>query len=51
MLRLPIECYVERSYPQCVDVVAVRTVTSAEDDRLETDMRSATGGMDTTNRH
>jgi hypothetical protein len=51
MLRLPTEYYVGRSYLQGVDVVAVRTVTFVEDDRLEIDLRSAIGGMNASDRH
>jgi hypothetical protein len=38
------ECCVKRAHPQRVDV-AIRKIASVEDDRLETDVRSASSGM------
>jgi hypothetical protein len=38
------------SYDQCVDV-AVPKLTSVEDNRLETDVRPASSGMDAIGRH
>jgi uncharacterized Fe-S radical SAM superfamily protein PflX len=37
--------------PQNIDVVAVRKISSVEDDSLETDARSASGDMDAVHRH
>jgi hypothetical protein len=51
MLRLSTKCYVKGAHPQCVDAVAIRTIASAEGDRLETDVQSASIGMDATGRH
>jgi hypothetical protein len=50
MLRLSTKC-VKRTHPQHVDGVAIRKIASVEDDRLETDVRSASSGMDAIYRH
>jgi hypothetical protein len=50
MLRLSTKCYVKGIHPQCVGVVVIRDIASA-DDRLATDVRSASRGMDTIGRH
>jgi hypothetical protein len=44
MLRLSTECYVIRAHLHCA--VAFGRITCIEDDRLETDMRSRSSGMD-----
>jgi hypothetical protein len=49
-LRLSTEYCVKRSHPQRVYVVAIRKIASAEDDRLETDVRCASSGMDAIDR-
>jgi hypothetical protein len=43
MLRLFTECYIKRAHSQCVDVVAISKLASAEDHRLEADMRVVVG--------
>jgi hypothetical protein len=50
-LRLSTECCVITAHPQRVDVVAIRKIASVDDDRLETDVRSASSGMDAIDRH
>jgi hypothetical protein len=50
MHRLSTESYVKRAHPLCVDVVVCKTA-SAKDDRLESNVRSASSGMDAINRH
>jgi hypothetical protein len=49
-LRLCTEYCVRGADPQRVDVVAIRISASVEDDPLETDLRSASSGMDATDR-
>jgi TATA-binding protein-associated factor Taf7 len=51
MLPLSTEYCVIRAHQQRVDVVAIRKIESVEDDRLETDVRSASGGLDAIDRH
>jgi hypothetical protein len=51
MLRLCTECCIRRAHPQCVDVTAISKTASAEDDGLETDVGSANGSVDATDRH
>jgi hypothetical protein len=41
----------KRAHPQRVNVVAIRNIASVEDDGLETDVRSASSGMDAIDRH
>jgi hypothetical protein len=50
MLRLYTECYVKRAHPQCVDV-AIFKIILVGDVRPETDVRSASGGVDARDRH
>jgi hypothetical protein len=45
MFRLSTESCVKRDHPQGVDV-AIRKIASVEDNRLETDTRSTSSGMD-----
>jgi hypothetical protein len=51
MLRLPTEFCVQKSYLQYVHVAAVCKISSAEDECLRKDLRSASPGTDKTNRH
>jgi hypothetical protein len=46
----PTEYYVKRVHPRCVDV-PIRKITLVEDDPLETDVHSASSGMDSIARH
>jgi hypothetical protein len=50
-LRLSTKLYVKMAHPQCVDTVAIRTIATVKGDRLETAVRSASSGMDATDRH
>jgi hypothetical protein len=45
-MRLSTSCCVKRAHLQHVDV-AIKKIASIEYDRLETDVRSASSGMDT----
>lgn len=40
-----------RNHPQRVDIVAIRITAFSADDRLETDVRPASSGMNATDRH
>jgi hypothetical protein len=51
MLGLSTKCYVKRAHPLCVHAAAVHKIASVEDGRLETELRSASSGMDATDRH
>jgi hypothetical protein len=51
MLRLPTERYIKRVHPQCVDVVAIRKISSIEEDGLKTDVHSTSSGVDAIERH
>jgi hypothetical protein len=46
MPHLPRECYVKITHQQCVDVIAICRIASIEDNCLETDVCSASSGMD-----
>jgi hypothetical protein len=50
MLRLPTAYCIKTAHPQRVDV-AIRKIPSVEDGSLVTDVRSANGGMDATDRY
>jgi hypothetical protein len=50
MFHLSTECCVKRPHPHD-DVVAIREIASVVDDRLETDVRSTSSGMDGIDRH
>jgi hypothetical protein len=50
MLRLFTEGYVKRAHSQCVDV-AIGKIASIGDDRLETDVHSASSGAVAIHRH
>jgi hypothetical protein len=45
------ECYVERAHPQHVDIIAIHKIACREDDHLETDVCSASSGMDSIDHH
>jgi hypothetical protein len=51
MLYMSTEYYVRRPHSHCVDVVAFRKIAFVEEDRLETDVRSASIGMDAIDSH
>jgi hypothetical protein len=46
MLRLSTECYVKRAHSQCVYIIVIRKIASVKDDCLETNVRSASSGVD-----
>jgi hypothetical protein len=50
MLHQSTENYVKRTYSQCVDV-AIRQIVSVEDHCLETDVHSASSGVDAIDGH
>lgn len=51
MFGLSTRCYVTISHPQSVDLVVVCRIAYIQNDRLGTDVRSASSDMDAVNRH
>lgn len=51
MFPLSTECCVKAADPQCVGVVAFRKTVSVQDNRLETDVYSASSGADVLDLH
>jgi hypothetical protein len=51
MRRLSTESYVKRAHPQRDNVIANHKIASAEDDRLEADLRSVSNDVDAIARH
>jgi hypothetical protein len=51
MPRLCTEFYVKRAHSQCVEVIDIRKIASAEDDSLERDVPSTSSEMDAPGLH
>jgi hypothetical protein len=51
MLHLSAEYYIGRADPQCVEVVAIHKIASADNERVETGMRSESNVVDAIDRY